>query len=187
MFDRICRYLRFLNDLSRKELANILGISEQAVGQFENNKKDPSLQTLSKLADYFKVSIDFLLGREDSEVKQAVLIIDRLNEFINKLNYSYADLAADIGESPNEIEAILEYEKTPSRQIVEAVCKKYGLQITHFYPNDKTYSRKYEYLMRFYLKEENFEYLELAILIKEQGYSPKDVRELLKIVKGIKR
>lgn len=57
--------LRTERGLRQKDLAEKLGVSPQTIGYYENwvNKPDP--ETLVKLADFFEVSIDYLLCRED--------------------------------------------------------------------------------------------------------------------------
>ncbi len=59
------RELRIEKGLRQKDLAEHLGVSQQTIGYYENwvNKPDP--ETLIKLADFFEVSIDYLLGREN--------------------------------------------------------------------------------------------------------------------------
>lgn len=51
--------------ISKAELAEKVGISKQAIGQFENGKTMPSIHTFIALADFFGVSLDYLLGRSD--------------------------------------------------------------------------------------------------------------------------
>jgi transcriptional regulator with XRE-family HTH domain len=50
--------------LSQKELGDLFGITQQAVGSWETGKSVPDSITLAKLADYFNVTADYLLGRE---------------------------------------------------------------------------------------------------------------------------
>lgn len=46
-----------------KEIANLLGISVQSYYSYENNQTIPNLNTLTILADYYNVSLDYLVGR----------------------------------------------------------------------------------------------------------------------------
>lgn len=48
----------------QKELAIDLGVSQPTVSDWESGRKVPSAKSTSKLADYFQVPIDYLLGRE---------------------------------------------------------------------------------------------------------------------------
>ena len=58
--------LRKKNALTMKRLGEIINVSEAAVSQYENGKRQPDYETLRKIADYFGVSTDYLLGREDN-------------------------------------------------------------------------------------------------------------------------
>lgn len=53
--------LRIANKLTQQELANILGVSKQAVCEWERNNRIPRIQTLRKLSNLFNTTIDYLL------------------------------------------------------------------------------------------------------------------------------
>ena len=57
--------LRIENGLKQKDVAEHLCVTQQAVAYYENSVSKPDPETLVKLADYFHVSVDYLLGRED--------------------------------------------------------------------------------------------------------------------------
>lgn len=59
------REMRELNNIQQKELASILEISQNTLSQYENNKREPSIDIVSKIADYFNVSADFIYGTSD--------------------------------------------------------------------------------------------------------------------------
>ncbi len=67
MFAKQLRYLRQSRELSQVQLAEKLGFSKQSVSNWENDNIMPSVDVLEKLADFFKVSTDYLLGRETPE------------------------------------------------------------------------------------------------------------------------
>lgn len=56
--------LRERQRLDRKTLAELCGLSKNMIGQYERGEKEPSLRTLTVIADYFGVSLDYLVGRE---------------------------------------------------------------------------------------------------------------------------
>lgn len=58
------RKLRKERNATQTEVAKNIGISYQALGLYENEKNKPDPDTLCKLADYFGVTVDYLLGRE---------------------------------------------------------------------------------------------------------------------------
>lgn len=51
--------------LSKTELASRSGLTVSAISQFESGDRDPSLESLVKLADAFGVATDYLVGREN--------------------------------------------------------------------------------------------------------------------------
>ncbi len=49
----------------QREIAESLGITTRAYQFYESGRSEPNIQTLIALADYFNVSIDYLVGRTD--------------------------------------------------------------------------------------------------------------------------
>lgn len=58
--------LRTQQRKTQQEIADLLGITRQGYAKYENNLGEPDNSTLAKLADYFEVSTDYLLGRTDN-------------------------------------------------------------------------------------------------------------------------
>lgn len=61
--DRL-RALRREMDLTQEKLAEVLETTQRKISYWELGKTEPDLQSLWKLADFFQVSVDYLLGRE---------------------------------------------------------------------------------------------------------------------------
>lgn len=59
------RELRHNLNKKQKEIAQELNLSVQVYCNYENGLREPSFDTLTKLADYFDVSVDYLLGRTE--------------------------------------------------------------------------------------------------------------------------
>lgn len=64
-FSERLKELRLENSLTQEQLAKETGLSRSAIEYWELNKRVPSLDAAIVLADFFKVSIDYLAGRED--------------------------------------------------------------------------------------------------------------------------
>ncbi|MCL2556400.1 MAG: helix-turn-helix domain-containing protein [Firmicutes bacterium] len=64
-FGKILRELRQEKDLSQVQLAKITGIGKSTISDWELSRKEPTASSLIKLADFFNISIDELLGRKD--------------------------------------------------------------------------------------------------------------------------
>ena len=57
------RTLRMARGLNQVEFAERLGVTKQCVSNWENDNVLPSIEMLVKMADFFQVSTDYLLGR----------------------------------------------------------------------------------------------------------------------------
>ena len=68
MFSKILTRLINDNRISQSELANELGTHRQNVYQWVSGKTVPRNDMLSKIADYFEVSIDYLLGKGSEQL-----------------------------------------------------------------------------------------------------------------------
>ncbi len=65
MLDKRIRQLRIEWGINQKELGDAVGVSKQSVSNWENGNIMPSIDLLIRLADFFGVSADYLLGRAD--------------------------------------------------------------------------------------------------------------------------
>ncbi len=66
IFAEQLRQLRKGFGMTQKQLAEVLKTTQRNVSYLELEKVEPDLQMLWKIADFFDVSIDFLLGRKDT-------------------------------------------------------------------------------------------------------------------------
>ena len=74
MIGKKIKELREIKQITQEELAKYLGVAPQTVYKYEKEINEPDLKTTSKIAEYFNVTTDYLLGRTDST--------DMLNESI---------------------------------------------------------------------------------------------------------
>lgn len=58
------KMLRKSQKLSQKALGDKISLSGNTIGQYENNEREPGVETLKKLARYFNVTIDYLVDYE---------------------------------------------------------------------------------------------------------------------------
>ena len=68
-FDGRLKELRKKNGDTQKQIVDLLGIAERNYRRYEAGDVDPSASNAIKLADYFQVSVDYLLGRSDNPTK----------------------------------------------------------------------------------------------------------------------
>ena len=86
-FGERLKQLRLDRKLNQSHCAEIFDLSSSAIGSYERNEREPSYEHLVKFADYYKVSLDYLLCR--SEEKLTALDYAKLKtyEFDDLLNH----------------------------------------------------------------------------------------------------
>lgn len=62
---KIIADLRKEKGMSQEELADVLFVTRQAISKWESDAGSPGIDNLQRIADYFGVSIDYLLGKEE--------------------------------------------------------------------------------------------------------------------------
>ena len=68
MFATRLKKLRVSKDITQAEFAQIIGVAQQTVGSWEKGNSTPNYEMLNKIADYFDVSADYLLGRDANKL-----------------------------------------------------------------------------------------------------------------------
>ena len=66
LFSERLRELRQKKGLSQSQLADALNISKSAISMYELGKREPDLETLEGIADFFNVDINYLIGKDGS-------------------------------------------------------------------------------------------------------------------------
>lgn len=71
-FSDVFKKLRKQRELTQEQIAEMLGVSSQAVSKWETNTSYPDISLLPIIADYFGVSVDYLLGHETGKWLEAI-------------------------------------------------------------------------------------------------------------------
>lgn len=82
MLNEKIKYLRLQDGLSQQELADVLGVQKSTISNWESNHSVPSYEKLKELAEYFSVSLDYLLDfdcddKELEELRSLIRNIDK--------------------------------------------------------------------------------------------------------------
>lgn len=84
MLGDILKKLRKEKGITQEELGKILGVTTSMVGMYETNARKPSYEVLLKMADYFGVSTDYLLGKssdqKEGEMETEIQLIQRAHK-----------------------------------------------------------------------------------------------------------
>ncbi len=82
-------------DLRQLDVANATGIDQKTLSNYETGKTNPDSYAISKLADFFNVSADYLIGREtENELK------------IKEIERKLANIQKELSEIIEEIKGI---------------------------------------------------------------------------------
>ncbi|MBR4320254.1 MAG: helix-turn-helix transcriptional regulator [Oscillospiraceae bacterium] len=85
MLSEQLRKLRKQKNLTQKQLADYLHVTDGAVAMWEHGRREPDIEILTKLADFYGVTVDYLLGREITTSTQQALISETIRQ-IESLN-----------------------------------------------------------------------------------------------------
>jgi len=101
--DKLAR-LRKEKSISRKEIASALRIDRTTYGKYELGQRQPSLEVLVELANFFNVTTDYLLGRTDNPKTPELAIADELKSILELFHRVGLK-----GLTQNEIDKLSEY------------------------------------------------------------------------------
>ncbi len=108
-FGERLKALREENNLTRYALAGKLIISYSTVSKYETNVRFPDKDTLIKLADFFDVSLDYLLCRSDIRETAEKVLNNSKNQFL--VSSPQNTYKADEDLSPEAIKEIEDFKE----------------------------------------------------------------------------
>lgn len=95
-FGQRLKEIRVQKNLTGEELGNILNVTKVAISNWESGRKFPSQDILISIADYFNISLDFLLCRTN---EKRVFFHDKCKqENLEKIMLSFNELSFDSQE-----------------------------------------------------------------------------------------
>ena len=68
-FSERLKELRKSNKVTQKQMSDLLEITERNYQRYEYGLVDPTASNMATLADYFNVSLDYLIGRSDDQTR----------------------------------------------------------------------------------------------------------------------
>lgn len=89
--------LRAEYGISQQQLADVIGVSQQSINKYENHNVESDIETLGAMADYFNVSIDYLVGHDNarsSDTDTAALL-----RIFNLMSPKQKELYMDMGKT----------------------------------------------------------------------------------------
>jgi transcriptional regulator with XRE-family HTH domain len=118
MFRKKLKELREKKGISQAALAKELNVWQSTIGNWESGTREPNFEMSQRIADFFGVTIDYLLGRTITQDKQTDITID---------DFTYA--------MQNESRSLTEKDKalllSMARQLGEARKAREGIDSSH--------------------------------------------------------
>lgn len=94
-FESVFKRLRTSCGLTQNDMADRLGVSKSTISMYENGNREPDFETLERIADFFNVDIDYLLGRTE----KTSLLPETMGRYY--VNNETAEMAQQIFENKN--------------------------------------------------------------------------------------
>lgn len=128
------RELRESKGMQQKELAIDLCVSQPTISDWESGRKVPSARSTQKLADYFHVSIDYLLGEEEESERENSFLPERLQEALG--NMSCEEFAQKFHYKPKIVSNYLEGKRKPLNATLFQMASDLGVNPEWLYGHD---------------------------------------------------
>ena len=65
---------RLYRKISQEKLAKAIGVTQQAISLYENNTNEPTIGICEKIADFYGITVDELIGRDYKKATQQAVI-----------------------------------------------------------------------------------------------------------------
>lgn len=105
------RRLRLDKGVSQEELAKWLSVSRTSYTKYETGAYEPSIETLIKLAGYYGVSVDYIIGYSDSCITYEHCTDDEQNIIAMYRRYSNKEVIRDMLAEPDTLVNLAEDEQ----------------------------------------------------------------------------
>ncbi len=108
------RIKQLRNHLTQEELAAILKVDRSTLASWEVDRREPDIATLSRIASYFQVSIDWLVGHKTTKADRAdglVLVREAAGDYLLTIDKAWEKVivtAQTYGVEPEMVQQLVE-------------------------------------------------------------------------------
>jgi len=106
-FAKTLGVLRREKNLSQREAAAKLGVSQALLSHYENDAREPKFDFVIRACDYYGVSADYLLGRSDERNGVSISVFENLKDVVDEL----VGLKTNEQDLFNKLEELTKHEK----------------------------------------------------------------------------
>lgn len=129
--------LRKEKHITQQIIADYLGITRQAIAAYEKGKREPNLKMVVKIAEFFEVSVDYLLGVSQLRLANAQIVSDNIKMIQG--HRTYEELVVDILEKtgaefyPELIRMYVEDKMLPNANTIKELARYARVNESFFY------------------------------------------------------
>ena len=132
---RLKELRKAMTDLGQKDVAGDLGITKQALSNYESGRNLPDHTTLVALAKYYSCTTDYLYGLTDKTTQKVTNYCER--ESVNSLLHAMETVAEDEGEyivstMADVLEALSISKKNPQRGMLIPLLAELNMSLTEY-------------------------------------------------------
>ena len=185
-FNNKLKMLRQERGLSQQGLAGEVGMSKSSINMYERGEREPGIETVKRIADFFNVDVDYLFGVSDIRKRRGLKIgTDRTNKSIarnikhhrEEANLSTEQFADLLGVDETVVVDLESGEKALKKEMLYKICDVLHLIPGNIVPRDEDLTEDEEYLIsrreknapgEMILTEDEQEFIELIRQIPEQ-------------------
>ena len=154
-FNSQLKILRQEYNLSQQELADKIGISKSSINMYERGEREPGIETVKRIADFFNVDVDYLFGVSDIKKRREFKVI-RTNKSIahnirhhrEQADLSQKELADLLGVTEAEVADLESGKSTLKKDLLYKICDVLHLIPSNIIPrDDEEFTEDEEYLL----------------------------------------
>lgn len=154
-FNNQLKTLRQEYNLSQQELADKIGISKSSINMYERGEREPGIETVKRIADFFNVDVDYLFGVSDVKKRREFKVI-RINKSIahniqhhrEQANLSQKELADLLGIDEAVVADLESGKSTLKKDMLYKICDVLHLIPSNIIPrDDEEFTEDEEYLL----------------------------------------
>lgn len=153
-FNEQLRLLRQERGFSQQEFADRIGLSKSSINMYERGEREPGIDTLTRIAAFFDVDIDFLLGKTSSRRKSLILgakknqnIAHNIQHHREEANLSQKQFACLLGVDEDTVVKLENGQQKLDKEMLYKICDILKLIPGNIIPrDDEEFSEDEEYL-----------------------------------------
>lgn len=153
-FNEQLRLLRQEWGFSQQELADRIGISKSSINMYERGEREPGIDTLKRIAAFYNVDIDFLLGKTSKRRKGLILgaridqnIAHNIQHHRQEANLSQKQFADLLGVEEDTVVNLENGKQKLDKEMLYKICDVLVLIPRNIVPlDDEGFTEDEEYL-----------------------------------------